>query len=152
MFKVTPAGATTLVHSFCYDSGCTDGGRPYAGLFQATNGAFYGTTAFGGDPSCGPGNTDPPGGCGTVFMLSAGLHPFVAFVRSSGKVGSSVAILGQGLDGTTSISFHGTQAAFGVKSATYLTATVPTGATSGFVSVSTPSGMLKSSVTFRVTR
>jgi hypothetical protein len=42
-------------------------------------------------------------------------------------------------------------AAFTVKSDTYLTATVPSGATTGKVTVTTPSGTLKSNKIFRVT-
>jgi uncharacterized repeat protein (TIGR03803 family) len=43
IFKITPSGALTTLHSF--DG--TDGTYPN-GLIQATNGNFYGTTAFGG--------------------------------------------------------------------------------------------------------
>jgi hypothetical protein len=68
------------------------------------------------------------------------LAPFVSLVRNSGKVGAVVEILGQGFIGATGVSFNGTAAAFRVKSATYLTATVPT-----------PGGALTSSKVFRVT-
>jgi hypothetical protein len=52
------AGATlTTLHVFHN----TDGSGPMAGLVQATNGNFYGTTAFGGAYS------NCIGGCGTVF-------------------------------------------------------------------------------------
>ena len=44
IYKITPAGAITLVHSF--DG--THGGGPYAPLMQATNGNFYGSTVNGG--------------------------------------------------------------------------------------------------------
>jgi uncharacterized repeat protein (TIGR03803 family) len=49
VFKITPAGALTTLHSFCAESGCTDGQGPAAALLQATDGSFYGTTHFGGD-------------------------------------------------------------------------------------------------------
>ena len=48
VFSITPAGVLTTVYSFCSQSGCADGGYPYGGLFQATNGLFYGTTFVGG--------------------------------------------------------------------------------------------------------
>ena len=68
----------------------------------------------------------------------------------SGNVGKTVEILGQGFTGTTSVSFNGAPATFKVVSATYLTATVPSGATTGFVTVVTPSGTLTSNKKFQV--
>jgi uncharacterized repeat protein (TIGR03803 family) len=44
IFKITPAGAITLLHSF--DG--THGAEAYASLMQAGNGNFYGTTEGGG--------------------------------------------------------------------------------------------------------
>jgi len=62
---------------------------------------------------------------GTVFSLSVGLGSFVSLPRSSGKVGIQAFVLGQGLTGTTNVSFNGTAAKFTVGADTYLTATVP---------------------------
>jgi uncharacterized repeat protein (TIGR03803 family) len=45
IFQITPSGTLTTLYSFCSQSGCTDGELPYAGLVQAANGDFYGTTA-----------------------------------------------------------------------------------------------------------
>jgi len=53
IFKITPSGALTTLYSFCSQTNCTDGDKPYAGLVQATNGGFYGTTEFGGAHSDG---------------------------------------------------------------------------------------------------
>jgi uncharacterized repeat protein (TIGR03803 family) len=139
VFKITPGGKLTTLYSFCSQTNCSDGAQPYAGLLQATNGTFYGTTTYGG-----------PKNVGTVFSLSMGLGPFVSLVRSSGKVGQFDGILGQGFTGATSVSFNGTPANFTVKSDTFLTATVPAGATTGPVTVATPSGTLSSNVSFRV--
>lgn len=52
-----------VLYSFGSD-GSGDGGRPYAGVIQGTEGSFYGTNAVSGDPSC------LQDGCGTVFKLS----------------------------------------------------------------------------------
>ena len=134
IFRITPRGELTTLHSFDY----SDGAYPN-GLTQATSGIFYGTTlAYG--PQQG----------GTAFSLDVGLGSFVAFVRATGKVGQTGGILGQGLTGTTSVSINGIQADFTVVSDTYIRATVPEGATTGFVKVTTPTGVLTSNVPFRV--
>jgi uncharacterized repeat protein (TIGR03803 family) len=138
VFKLTRSGTLTTLHVF----GFTDGASPAGGLVQATNGIFYGTTLQGGI-GC-------PGGCGTVFSLDMGLAPFVTFVRSFGKVGQTGGILGQGFTGTTSVSLNGIATSFTVVSDTFIEATVPAGATTGYVSVATPSGTLTSNVPFRV--
>lgn len=48
VFKITPSGALTTLHSFCTKSGCPDGQFPQTGLVQASNGNLYGTTISGG--------------------------------------------------------------------------------------------------------
>ena len=48
VFKFAPSGELSVLYNFCSQSGCTDGSDPYAGLVQATNGDFYGTTFKGG--------------------------------------------------------------------------------------------------------
>ncbi len=144
VFKMTIDGTLTKLHDFSL----SDGFHPYGGLVQSTNGLFYGVTLLGGDLTC---SWDPGVGCGSVFSLDMGLGPFVASMRSSGKVGQKGGILGQGFTGTTDVSLNGTPATFTVVSDTYLTATVPAGATTGFVTVATPSGTLTSNKVFRVT-
>jgi uncharacterized repeat protein (TIGR03803 family) len=144
VFKITPAGELTTLYSFCSQTNCTDGSNPEYALVQSTDGKFYGTTEGGG------ADCVSSGGCGTVFSLSTGLGPFVSFVRGTARVGKTVEILGQGFTGTTGVSFNGTAATFTVKSDTYLTATVPVGATTGPVTVTTPGGTLTSNVPFRV--
>lgn len=141
LFEVTPGGTLTTLHSF--DD--TDGQAPTAGLTQATNGVFYGTTFEGGSLTC-----NYPYGCGTIFSLDTGFGPFVAFVHAEGKVGQTGGILGQGLTGTTGVSLNGTPATFKVVSDTFIRATVPPGATTGYVAVATPSGTLTSNVPFHV--
>jgi large repetitive protein len=78
------------------------------------------------------------------------LGPFVSFLPRAPEVGGIVQLLGQGFIGTSAVSFNGSSAAFNVVSDTYLTATVPKGATSGFITLSTPGGALKSNQTFLV--
>lgn len=141
VFQITPAGTLTTLHSL----ELTDGAYPEAPLFQATNGDLYGSAFQGGDLSC---NT--PYGCGSIFTFSMGLGPFVSFVHSSGKAGQTGGILGQGFTGTTAVTLNGTPANFTVVSDTFIKATVPAGATTGYVTVATPSGTLTSNVPFYV--
>jgi uncharacterized repeat protein (TIGR03803 family) len=47
IFKITPSGSLTTLHSFCSVSKCADGEAPHAGLLQAKDGNFYGTTQGG---------------------------------------------------------------------------------------------------------
>jgi uncharacterized protein (TIGR03437 family) len=80
------------------------------------------------------------------------LSPLVQTVPASGKMGQSILILGHGLTGSTSVTFNGLAANFTFEADTYIKATVPKGATTGTVSVVTPSGMLKSNPQFVVTK
>ena len=64
----------------------------------------------------------------------------------------TVIVLGNQLKGTTSVAFNGTAASFTVISSTEIKTSVPTGATTGFVKVTTPKKTLKSNVVFRVTK
>jgi uncharacterized repeat protein (TIGR03803 family) len=92
VFRITAAGTFTTLHSFAFDY--NEGCQPEAGLIQASDGDFYGTTSF-----CGAY------GGGTVFrMKPAGalttLHSF-----GSGDDGSEpVAGLIEASDG----NFYGT--------------------------------------------
>jgi uncharacterized repeat protein (TIGR03803 family) len=140
IFEITAHGQFTTLYSFCSEPECTDGFNPYAGLLQATNGTFYGTT-YG----------SPAGDHGTVFSLATGLGPFVETFPTSGAVGAVVKILGNSLTGTTSVTFNGTLASFTVVGSTEIKTTVPSGATTGSIIVTTPSGSLTSNVIFRVT-
>ena len=139
VFEITPTGTLTTLHTF----NLTDGFGP-GRLIQATDGAFYGTTTWGGS------STACQSGCGTVFSMSVGLAPFVEVLPASGKVGAKVKILENNLTGATSVTFNGTAAAFKAVSGTQITTTVPAGATAGTVEVTTPSGVLKSNVVFNI--
>lgn len=139
-FTMTPAGTLTTLHQFNKMQSYSPG----FGLVQRTNGALYGATAHGGQ------GTPCSGGCGTVFELSVGLGAFVETVPASGKVGDVIQILGTNLTGATSVSFNGAAAMFTVQSSSLISATVPNGATTGFVTVTMPGRTLRSNVTFRV--
>jgi len=63
IFKITPSGTLTTLHSFDF----TDGILP-SGLVQASDGNFYGTTEQGGTNSCVYGGTNY--GCGTLYKIT----------------------------------------------------------------------------------
>jgi uncharacterized repeat protein (TIGR03803 family) len=142
VFEITPSDTLTTLYSFRSQRDCPDGFGPAAPLVQDTNGNLYGTASGGGAglSTC----------CGTVFRLSVDLGPFVETRSAFGKVEEVVEILGTDLTGATSVSFNGTAAAFTVIAPSLITATVPTGASTGTVQVVTPSGTLSSNVPFRV--
>ncbi len=67
VFKISPRGKLTTLYKFCAKSNCADGYGPFAGLVQAGDGNFYGTTVWGGQ-----GQQDICGspGCGTFFRIT----------------------------------------------------------------------------------
>jgi len=80
VFKITPSGTTSTVYTFCSQANCTDGDYPYAGLVQASDGNFYGTTTYGGSSGCATF------GCGTAFKLTpaGSLSTLYTFCSRSG--------------------------------------------------------------------
>jgi uncharacterized repeat protein (TIGR03803 family) len=94
VYKITPNGKLTTLYSFCAQPNCTDGNGPVAGLTQAADGNFYGTTIGGGAT-----------GYGTVFKITpqgilTTLHSFYGPVDGD----EPTARLLQGSDG----NFYGT--------------------------------------------
>jgi uncharacterized repeat protein (TIGR03803 family) len=136
LYEISTGGTYKLLYSF---DGVT-GNAPQGTLMQHTNGMVYGTAQLGGANHLG-----------TVYELNLGLGPFITFVRPSGKVGRMAQILGQGFTGTTSVTFNGVPAtSFTVAGPTYLLATVPSGATTGPVVVTTPTATLTSNHNFSI--
>ncbi len=92
VFKISPAGTLTTLYNFCSQSGCTDGVYPAAGLIQASDGNFYGTTAG-----------DGVNWFGTVFKMTANgaLITLYSFCAQSGCADGSTpyASLMQATDG-----------------------------------------------------
>src|SRR6266404_1488747 len=112
----------------------TDGSYPTGDVgMEALTPAFTFTGWEGGDLN-GPAN--PP----TI----AGFSP------TSGPVGTSVAVSGTNFTGATGVTFNGVSASFSLTSDTAIQATVPAGATTGPVSVTTPGGTASSTGAFTV--
>jgi uncharacterized repeat protein (TIGR03803 family) len=65
VFKITAGGKLTTLYSFADGA---DGGGPWAGLVQGTDGNFYGTTTEGGTgSSC---SFQGAASCGTIFKIT----------------------------------------------------------------------------------
>jgi len=71
VFKITPAGALTVLHSF---TPASDGGTPYGGLVQATDGNFYGVGYVGGTKNDGTVFRITPSGTFSVRYSFDGSH------------------------------------------------------------------------------
>ena len=143
VFQMTYNGALTTVHSFCQKPGCSDGATPFAGVFQGTDGNLYGTTNVGGS-GC------ESNGCGTIYWVEGEGDPFVQPVPRFGRVGHTIGILGNNLKQTSSVTFNGVSASFNVVSDTLIRATVPNGAATGPIQITTSQGVLDSNVNFYV--
>jgi uncharacterized repeat protein (TIGR03803 family) len=136
IYRLTPAGVFTKLHDFITPTGVF----PQSTLMQHTSGKFYGTTDNGGT-----------NGSGVIFEYDAGLGPFVTFLNVYGQVGATVDILGQYFAaGSTTVYFNGVPALNPTITSTYIKATVPAGATTGFITVTTTRGTLTSNKPFVV--
>lgn len=146
IYQVTALGATTVEASFDFDSGY----GPVGALVQGTDGKLCATTLSGGG-----NNPDGVPDQGAIDVLDLGLSAppprIVGFVPAKGRVGDKVTIgLGPYL-GATSVKFNGTSAKFSVPGSDFITTTVPAGATTGPITITTPGGTVKSKQSFVVT-
>jgi uncharacterized repeat protein (TIGR03803 family) len=120
LYTISSTGTYLTLYSFVSASGSL----PFATLRQHTNGKLYGEATAGG-----------AGGHGALFSFA--YDPLDAFfinlLPASGPVSQPVGIFGKFLSGVISVKFNGTNAAFTVVSDTYISTSVPSGATTGFV-------------------
>jgi hypothetical protein len=81
------------------------------------------------------------GASATDFVVTPSPLPTIAlFSPLQAPAGATVTITGTGYTGATSVKFHGRAASFVVNSDIEIVATVPIGATSGPIAVTTPGG------------
>jgi uncharacterized repeat protein (TIGR03803 family) len=179
VFKLTPAGQFTVLHDFgCEEvTSLIEGSdgklygatQNYGVLFSITKSgvykAEYQLNGLNGACTCyllqgsdgliygaatGGGST----GAGVIFALDAGLPipkpKALRFSPQSGAVGTKVLIWGANLFGAT-VSFNGVAATKAVNAGPfYFWATVPTGATTGPLTVTTPGGTVTAHGSFTV--
>jgi uncharacterized repeat protein (TIGR03803 family) len=87
VFKLATDGSLSVLHAFVGDA--SDGGYPVAGLAQAPDGSYFGTTYFGGAQ-----------GVGTIFQVtSAGGYTLVYTFTGADDGGYPYAGMTQGADG-----------------------------------------------------
>jgi subtilisin-like proprotein convertase family protein len=149
-----------------------------SGSYAPTIGATCGSCSFSGGPpapvapygtTLGVFNTTAPNGTWNLFVAddtaedvgsisggwsldiaTSGGPTITSFTPASGPPGTSVTIEGTRLGGVTAVTFGGVDAEFSPGTATRLTATVPHGAVTGPIAVTTPEGTATSSTDFTV--
>src|SRR6267143_833111 len=100
----------------------------------------------------GPLSVTTPGGSAPSSSSVPVVSPptIASFAPTSGVVGTSVTINGTNFTGTSAVAFNAVSATFTVSSATAIQATVPAGATTGRVSVTTSAGTATSTSNFTI--
>lgn len=137
LFKINTTGTTfAVLHNF--DK--LTGSNPTTTPVLHTSGKIYGMTSGGGVYNQG-----------VFYSFDNGLKPFASiFVTWSGKVGTSVGILGQGFSNATGVKFGTGAGTFVAASDTFMTATVAAGATTGTATILEPGGNLVTPQKFKV--
>ncbi len=110
VFKLTPGGQETILHSFAGDH---DGSQPIAGLLMDEVGNLYGTTSLGGDSNAGTVFRIAPNGTETVLYAfkggSDGRAPEAELIADeSGNVFGTTAAGGSSDMGTSASSWRQT--------------------------------------------
>jgi YD repeat-containing protein len=98
-------------------------------------------------------NYDAVGNLLSIERTTAGSVSIIQFSPTAGPIGTSVTIYGTGFSTTPSqnaLTFNGVSATVTAATLTQLTATVPSGATSGPIAVTTPAGSATSGTSFTV--
>jgi hypothetical protein len=114
---------------------------------SATSVSAYAPTGV----TTGPVVVTTPGGTSNGLLFTAA-PVLSSFSPTSGSPGTVVTLTGQNLTDATQVSFNGVAASsYSVVSATQLTATVPSGASTGPIRVTAPGGTGTSSTYFSVT-
>jgi len=114
VFKISPSGKLTSLHSFCsVGPDCADGGHSFASLVQATDGNFYGTTFDGGAQYRGVVFRISPGGViATLYSFCSqsncadGSYPEAGLLQATNGIFYGVTVYG-GTNDSACTSFAG---------------------------------------------
>jgi hypothetical protein len=134
-----------------------------ANFTSATSVKFNGATAtYGVDSSSqitamvpanatsGPISVTTSAGTGTSATSFTVAPRIISFTPTSGPVLTSVTINGANFTGVTAVRFNGASATFTFNTASKITTKVPSGATTGPISVTTPAGTATSAASFTI--
>jgi hypothetical protein len=134
----------------------TNGGVSFSTITGATSGtySFTATTGQSGDEYRAVFSnalSSATTSAATLTVISGSTPTITKFGPAKGKVGKKVTITGTNLSGATQVTFNGTPATVITDKATKIVTTVPTGATTGTITVTAPGGTATSAKTFKVT-
>ncbi len=116
VFKMNSAVDATTIYSFCSLSNCSDGENPIGGVVLASNGDFYGTTAYGG-----------ANGDGTVFKITPAGTLITLYSFCSQALCADGGIPQAGLVQATDGNFYGVTTGFGSNGSGTLFRITPSG-------------------------
>ncbi len=135
LFRISTSGSDfKVLHTFSKSTGYIPNS-----LMQDTNGFLYGETCYGG-------NSDH----GVFFRYDLGLPEFVSFLGTYGRVGMTVELLGQNFSNDSEVAFNGVSAQVAEVEPNFMKVVVPAGATTGWITVTTAKGTVKSNKEFIV--
>ena len=150
----TSSGATS--YEYCYNAGSPTCASGWTDVGSSTSAGLSGlsasTTYYWQVRASNAVSTTEANGGWWNFTTSPTTPTITSFSPASGPVGTNVTITGTNFTGATPVRFNGTSAIFNVQSSTRLTATVPMGAATGPISVTTPGGVATSGSNFTVVK
>ncbi len=145
-----PVGTSVMINGTNFTGATAVTFNGTAANFTVTSATAIQATVPAG-ATTGPLSVTTPGGTATSASSFAVAPTITSFTPTSGRVGTTVTITGTSFIGATAVTFNGWCAAsFTVTSDTTIQATVPAGATTGPISVTTPGGMALSASNFTV--
>jgi hypothetical protein len=146
-----PAGTGVTITGTTFIGATAVSFNGVAATFTVSNSGTITTTVPAG-ATTGPITVTTPASGPLMTTTRFTVTPTItSFAPASSGVGTVVTITGTNFIGTTAVSFNGAAAAFTVSNSGTVTATVPAGATTGPITVTTLDGSATSAASFTVT-